>query len=486
MRSLFFRIFVSFWIATTLISIGFGAIYAFQSTESRWQAWQSLHADAFRARVRDEERRLGPADTGVPVRIARGLANREQRLTVFAIGADDLPRADVPLAAQNLAERALASREPLDERGERIAYFAEPLEPPFERMALVAELRRPSTLRWYIGPDTLPFRLLVVLAVSGVVCYGLARQLTRRLQTIREGSRRLAAGDLSARVGADLADLDDEASALARDLDQMAERIDGLLGAQQRLLRDVSHELRSPLARLTVALELARQEGGGSLDEYHDRIAREVELLGQLIGEILTLTRLEGEAKAQRRADELDLSELVREVADDAEFEARFGDRRVVLDGDARIVLRGHSDILRRAVENVVRNALRFAPAESAVEIRLGRDSVDGQPVARLEVRDRGPGVPEGSLQEIFQPFFRVSQARDRRSGGSGVGLAITERAVRLHGGTVRARNADGGGLIVSITLPIGGAQAETEARTGRRPSRQPDPAQKGAGMTIV
>lgn len=458
MRSLFFRIFVSFWIATTLISIGFGAIYAFQSTESRWQAWQALHADAFRVRVRDDERRMGATDPDVPERIARALANPEQLLTVFAVAAGELPRADVPLGAQNLAERALASREPLEERGDRVAFFAEPMDAPFDNTALVAELRRPSTLRWYIGPDTLPFRLLVVLAVSGAVCYGLARQLTRRLQTIREGSRRLAAGDLSARVGPQLGDLDDEASALARDLDQMAERIDGLLGAQQRLLRDVSHELRSPLARLTVALELARQEGGNALGEYHDRIAREAELLGQLIGEILTLTRLEGEAKAQRRADELDLSELVREVAEDAEFEARPGQRRVVLDSGAGIQLLGYADILRRAVENVVRNALRFAPAESAVEVRLYRASMDGRPVARLEVRDRGPGVPESFLREIFQPFFRVSQARDRRSGGSGVGLAITERAVRLHGGSVMARNAAGGGLIVSIALPLPGA----------------------------
>jgi two-component system sensor histidine kinase CpxA len=262
-----------------------------------------------------------------------------------------------------------------------------------------------------------------------------------------------------------LRDLDDEASALARDLDQMAERIDGLLGAQQRLLRDVSHELRSPLARLTVALELARQERGGELGEYHDRIAREADLLGQLIGEILTLTRLEGEAKAQRQADALDLSALVREVAEDAEFEARFGKRRVVLDSRAGIELLGYSDILRRAVENVVRNALRFAPADSAVEVRLERESIEGRPMARLEVRDRGPGVPENFLKEIFQPFFRVSQARDRRSGGSGVGLAITERAVRLHGGSVMARNAEDGGLIVSIALPLASTDGSASGR---------------------
>lgn len=130
----------------------------------------------------------------------------------------------------------------------------------------------------------------------------------------------------------------------------------------------------------------------------------------------MTLTRLQGEAKAQRQADALDLSELVREVAEDADF---------------------------------------FAPVESSVEVRLERALVAGRPMARLDVRDRGPGVPEGHLQEIFQPFFRVSESRDRRSGGTGVGLAITERAVRLHGGSVMARNAVGGGLVVSIALPL-------------------------------
>jgi two-component system, OmpR family, sensor kinase len=455
-RSLFFRIFVSFWIATTLISMGFALIYATQSNDSRWQSLQNLHADAFRLRVQEELARLpegGPE--GLTALVAALETRGESRIHVFAVHAHDPPRTDVPLAAQNVAAHALAQGKSLQERGESLAYFAEPAVARFPDVALVAELPRPSPVLWYIGADTLPFRLLVILVVSGVVCYGLARQLTRRLQTIREGSRRLAAGDLSVRIGPQLDESDDEASALARDLDLMAERIDALLGAQQRLLRDVSHELRSPLARLTIALELARQEAGGRGAEYHDRIAREAELLGQLIGEILTLTRLEGEAKAQRQADSLDLSELVREVAEDADFEARPSQRRVeVVSGDA-ITLLGYGEILRRAVENVVRNAVRFAPKESAVEVRLERGIVEGRPVAQLHVRDRGPGVPEGYLKEIFQPFFRVSESRDRRSGGTGVGLAITERAVRLHGGSVMARNADGGGLIVSIALPI-------------------------------
>jgi signal transduction histidine kinase len=455
MRSLFFRIFLSFWIATTLISVGFALIYATQPSEERWRSWQSLHADAFHVRVQEEVQRSSSRGPAALPEVIQALMNRESRLRVFAVTAGDPPRSDLPLDAQNLGERALSIGQAIQARGEHVAYFAEPLAAPFERTTLVAELSRPSTLLWYIGPDTLPFRLLVILGVSGVVCYGLARQLTRRLRSIREGSRRLAAGDLSARIGPQLGDSDDEASAVAHDLDQMAERIDALLGAQQRLLRDVSHELRSPLARLTVALELARQDAGKDVSEYHDRIAREADVLDQLIGEILTLTRLEGEASAQRQADAFDLVELVREVAEDADFEARPSRRRVEVTSGGMLELRGYAEILRRAVENVVRNAVRFAPSESCVEVRLERAVLEGRPFAQLHVRDRGPGVPEGNLKEIFQPFFRVSESRDRRSGGTGVGLAITERAVRLHGGSVMARNADGGGLIVSIALPL-------------------------------
>ncbi|HTV23549.1 MAG TPA: ATP-binding protein [Polyangiaceae bacterium] len=459
-RSLFFKIFVSFWIAMTLISAGFALIYATTSTEARWERWQSLHFDAFRLRVREELDKLGPNDADAVPRLIESMSKRDALLHFFVVTEDEPPRSDIPLAAQNLGGKALAAGKALQERGDSISYFAELLGPRFPKLALVEELSRPSPVLGYIGPDTLPFRLLVILAVSGLVCYGLARQLTRRLLEIRRASRRLAEGDLAVRIEPQLGELDDEATALARDLDQMAERIDALLGAQQRLLRDVSHELRSPLARLTIALELARQEAKGEVGEYHDRIAREADLLGQLIGEILTLTRLEGEAKAQRQADALDLSELVREVAEDADFEARPSQRRVeVISGD-RITLLGYAEILRRAVENVVRNAVRFAPVESSVEVRLERALVEGRPMARLDVRDRGPGVPEGYLQEIFQPFFRVSESRDRRSGGTGVGLAITERAVRLHGGSVMARNADGGGLIVSIALPLGSVDA--------------------------
>jgi signal transduction histidine kinase len=217
----------------------------------------------------------------------------------------------------------------------------------------------------------------------------------------------------------------------------------------------IPHELRSPLARLTVALELARESSQDEIGEHHDRIAKEAQRLGQLIGEVLTLSRLEGAARHDWQTHPFDLSELVAEVARDAHFEAQAHGRRVEVRAAEQISLTGIAELLRRAVENVVRNALYFAPNETEVEVHLERAEEGGRSWAKIRVQDHGPGVPESALEAIFQPFFRVSESRTRRSGGSGLGLAITERAVRLHGGSVKATNRVSGGLIVSIALPL-------------------------------
>ena len=210
----------------------------------------------------------------------------------------------------------------------------------------------------------------------------------------------------------------------------------------------VSHELRSPLARLQVALGIARQRGAdGAL---LDRMEKETERLGELIGLVLSMARLEQAREIASPAD-VRLDELVMSLVADATFEAEGSKRSVRIVRTEPISVRGDAELLRQATENVVRNALRFAPDESSVDIELVR--VNGASV-ELRVRDHGPGVPEAALTEIFRPFTRVEAARERTSGGAGIGLAITERAVRLHEGTVVASNAEGGGLCVTIRLP--------------------------------
>jgi len=292
--------------------------------------------------------------------------------------------------------------------------------------------------------------LLGVALVGALFCYWLARHLTSPVAKLRAATRELAGGNLSVRVSPAMGNRRDELASLGADFDLMAEKIEALINSQHRLLGDISHELRSPLTRLNVALELARQRSGPEAVSALERIQREAENLNEMIGQLLTLTRLESGAEALPMA-EFDLSRLVREVTDDADFEARSRNRAVTLKTDDQLALVGTEHLLRRAVENVVRNAVHYTAENTTVEVELRSES--GNVV--LTVRDHGPGVPENALREIFRPFYRVDDARDREAGGVGLGLAIAERAVRLHGGRVEAANEPTGGLVVTITLPV-------------------------------
>jgi two-component system sensor histidine kinase CpxA len=225
----------------------------------------------------------------------------------------------------------------------------------------------------------------------------------------------------------------------------MAERIGSLITSQQRLARDISHELRSPLARLNVALEIAKQKASKESEPQLERIERESTRLNDMISRLLTLSRLESGAVDVDRV-RLDLAELVRDVAADAEFEAQAKGKFVqVLSADSCNV-EGSEDLLRSAIENVLRNAIRYTPDRSVVEVSLAANN--GKAI--LKVADKGGGVPEDELPNLFRPFYRIGEARERRTGGSGLGLAIAERAIKAHKGTITARN-DNGGLTIEI-----------------------------------
>ena len=186
---------------------------------------------------------------------------------------------------------------------------------------------------------------------------------------------------------------------------------------------------------------------------FWTRMEREAGRLNDLIGELLTLSLMESDAPGDQRVP-VDLEALVREIVEDAEFEANVANRGVRVAQVEPVVVAGVYELLRRAIENVVRNGVRFTAKGTNVEVGLSRsEGVSGQ-VARVSVRDHGSGVPEESLNKLFEPFYRVTDARDRQSGGTGVGLAITQRAVKLHGGTVHASNVPGGGMEVVIELP--------------------------------
>jgi two-component system sensor histidine kinase CpxA len=299
-------------------------------------------------------------------------------------------------------------------------------------------------------------RLLALLLISGIVCYGLAKYLTAPAIKLRRATRQLAGGDLSARVAAKMGRRRDELADLGRDFDQMAERIESLMLSERRLLGDISHELRSPLARMNVALDLMEENVDAGGAEYLQRIRREAERLNEMIGQLLALSRLEsGTAKVQDTV--INLPELLEGIVADAEFEACSQDRHVRLVHADECRTSGAPELLRSAIENVVRNAVRYTAQNTTVEIELKKLPADNDVSrqCRITVRDFGAGVPQESLPHLFHPFYRVTDARDRQSGGTGLGLAISERAIRFHGGNIKATNAPQGGLVVEINLPL-------------------------------
>ena len=310
-------------------------------------------------------------------------------------------------------------------------------------------------------PGSLAFGLRViarsflpVLLVGGLFCYWLARYLSTPMVQLRGLTQELADGKLNARVNDKLLKRHDEIGYLGRDFNVMAGRIESLIGAQRRLVGDISHELRSPLARQGVALGLARRNAGQQAKPALDRIEREAGRLNEMIGQLLSLSLVESGAERLQN-ERVDLSAVVKDVADDADFEARGRDRSVKVIMNEPLKINGVIELVRSAIENVVRNAVRYTSAGTSVDISLTSEKVNGNRFAVMNVRDHGQGVPEESIKDIFRPFYRVEDDRDRKTGGTGLGLSIAARAVHLHRGTIKAENAIDGGLIVEIRLPI-------------------------------
>jgi signal transduction histidine kinase len=354
-------------------------------------------------------------------------------------------------AVRELSSHTL--REGLDYKrsGESIFTVQQLTGPSGKEYTLIARL---PARNFFTRDNSFPtLNLVVILITAGGVCYWLARYISKPISKLGVAARHLADGDLKVRVSAVLGRRRDEIGELGRDFDLMAERIGSLIGSQKRLLRDISHEFRSPLTRLTLALEIARRSDGQVAKNALDRIELEAERLNVLIGKLLMLARFESGAEEMDRAP-VSMVELIEEVVTDADFEARGRNCTVRAVSNGNCTVLASRELLRSAIENVVRNAVRHTAESTEVVVTLRCSDIDNAQRAQIEVRDNGPGVPEASLTNLFYPFYRVGDDRDRKQGGTGLGLAITERTARLHGGEVRAANAPGGGLIVTIDLP--------------------------------
>ncbi len=452
-RSLFLKIFL--WFGLAMVSMVLATIVV-QYFRFREPPRQSQREAADPALVESSRMAVDTFEREGKAALISYMDQMEQRASMrvflFDRELNELSGRRTPYGAREIAQRVLNSNSPEFAPTEFSPLVARPVTGANEtRYAFVAELprRQPPPLIHHV------MHILGLILVGGAFCYWLARYLTAPVKKLRIATQELARGNLSARVGRS-GSRRDELVSLGSDFDLMAEQIESLVQAQRRLFGDISHELRSPLARLNVALELARQRSGAEAASALARIQREAENLNEMIGQLLTLTRLQTGAREIQKST-FDLCRLVREIAEDAEFEAQSGNRAVKLESDPPCAFTGNEQLLRRAIENVVRNAVHYTPGGSSIEIAVRRASSEtNHDAIAISVRDHGPGVPESALEEIFRPFYRVDDARDREAGGVGLGLAIAERAILLHGGTVSAANAADGGLIVTITLNSG------------------------------
>jgi two-component system OmpR family sensor kinase len=450
---LFWKILLAFWLTLIATAAATGAvIWALREERAGAEASVALGMPALLATdLAAATLRHGGADA---LRDWIGEMRRPHAVAVFAVdakGADILGRPVPEAALADARERAASGEGRPRLRGGAAVRTVE--APGGERYLVFAQgdarLRAGGGRRGQGFPGWL--MLAMGAAASLAVSALLAWYLARPIRNLRWALRSAAEGRLETRVRPLMKGRRDEIADLGEEFDEMARRLQKLVEAQKRLLHDVSHELRSPLARLQAAIGLVRQDplrSRAGLEASLERIEREAGRLDELVGEVLALARLEG-AKPESGEEPVDLAELVAAVAQDARFEARAANREVSFRSASPLVVRGRPELLQRAVENVIRNAVKYTAEGSTVLVEL---AAAGQR-ARLRVTDRGPGVTPGDADRIFQPFYR--SGANASVDGFGLGLAIAHAAIAAHRGAIRAENAEGGGLRVEIELPL-------------------------------
>ena len=453
MNRLFWKIFLSFWVSLILFT-GAGLLAASLFLEYT-RAQNEIESPRDRHLSYVGEARLVAKNDGLEgLKLWLKKLDRSEAIPFLLIDQTGTDLLNRPVSSHlakhtdrwNTSPRSMSERRP-PKRRELIQV------PDNGQYLLVPDFQAVTLNRVLSRPRVIALPVVVAAIISGLVCFLLAGYLTRPIRRLSSATQQFAAGNLSLRVASTMGKRRDEVADLAHDFDDMAERLQALIGSQKQLLSDVSHELRSPLARLQVALGLARQREQHQSNAELDRIEREAEHLNDLIGQLLSLTRLES-GKQLSHSEPVDIATLLEEVAENADFEAHAVNRQVRIINSASATIEANEALLRSAFENIVRNAVRYTDESTSVDITLQHDPEQTGWLV-IHVRDHGTGVPNEMLTRLFEPFVRVGDARDRESGGYGLGLAIAERAIHLHGGVISASNEPSGGLNVHIRLPL-------------------------------
>lgn len=442
MGRLFWKIFFGFWLSLVVISVAVGfAVNLYNQT--RWEELDELAAGP-RAELALNAAAVALRHGGreTVAELFEGMPRRfRPRVLIVDARGKDLFGHDVPAAALQRARLDIGATPRA--RGLRRVQMADGTE----YLLFIPDAPRGGRPSHRHPRYRSLFNLwLIPAGLTGLLfSAGLAWYLTRPVRHLRDASRQLAAGRLDTRVGPRIGRRRDEIADLGRDFDHMAGQLQSLVDAQQRLLHDVSHELRSPLARLQVAIGLLRQNPENTAQTL-ERIERESRRFDELVGQLLTLSRLE--AGVSLPAGAVDVTQLLHDIAADAQFESAAEDRKVTLHAEDGLTLTGNHEALHRALDNIVRNALHYTPERSGIEISAGRKASGG---IHISVCDAGPGVAEDKLASLFEPFVRADD--DALRNGYGLGLAIARRAVEAHGGRIRAVNRREGGLCVEVDI---------------------------------
>lgn len=449
MRSLYWKIFLSFWFAIILIIFGTVWITSQLAHRSALPEREQMFMDSYANAA------VATYESGKKLALLQWLnkigVSRHMSLYLLAsngeiIGAKSPPK-EVEIVSQNLMNDQLGAG--IFKSGKLlVSHEIISTSGTYYRLAAISE----KPIHHYFQIPWSGISLLIVFAtfISGIICYLLSIYLTKPLRSLSLAAKSIATGKLSTRVGHFRGHNKDEIAELSDEFDSMAEQLETLIKSKERMLQDISHELRSPLARMNIAIELARNKTVHRADAELARMELEISRLNLLIGEILDFARLE-KSSAELNLSHVDMAELLNKIIFDANYECADKPERV----HASIIEPCHLEVdprlIHRAIENVLRNALHYSPDDQLVTVSLVKNNA-GQGI-RINIQDKGPGVPENQLETIFHPFYRVDSSREKRTGGYGLGLAIASRAIKLHKGTIIATNNPEGGLLVQICL---------------------------------